>query len=216
MSNQISVLIVDDHALVRKGLASLLGVWSEVHLVGEADNSEQAVRLASTLFPDIILMDLEMPGGNGIEAITQIRKKQNFSKILVLTSYSDDEHVINALQAGANGYLLKTTMPKELMQAIRDVFEGKFPLDPAVTRSVVRELNRSGEPPIENPTDLTDRELEVLKLIAKGHSNQTIADLLSISERTVTTHVSHILTKLQLENRTQAALYALRAGLVDL
>jgi len=216
MTEPIGVLIVDDHALVRKGLAALLEVRSEVYLVGEASGGAEAVHLACSHYPDVILMDLDMPGENGIEAINQIRKKQQVSKILVLTSYGDDEHVIAAIHAGANGYLLKTTMPEDLLRAIREVYQGKIPLDPSVTTAVIRELNRPQSPSTDESNDLTDREIEVLKLIAKGDSNQIIAEQLMISNRTVSTHVTHILTKLQLENRTQAALYALRTGLVDL
>lgn len=216
MSETIGVLIVDDHALVRKGLAALLNVRPEIQLVGEANGSAEAVHLACALIPDVILMDLDMPGENGIEAIKKIRRYQQRSKILVLTSYSDDENVIAAIQAGANGYLLKTTLPEDLLKAIQEVFQGKFPLDPSVTSTVVREMNRSKDPPPINPNELTEREIDVIKLIAKGDSNQMIADKLMISDRTVSTHVSSILTKLQLENRTQVALYALRNGLADL
>jgi two-component system, NarL family, response regulator LiaR len=216
MSGSIGVLIVDDHALVRKGLAALLDVRPELHLVGEANGSAEAVHLACTQIPDVILMDLDMPGENGIEAIKKIKQCQQISKILVLTSFSDDKNVIAAIQAGADGYLLKTIMPEDLLRAIHEVFQGKLPLDPSITGTVVREMNRSQDPPPQNPNELTKREIVVLKLIAKGHSNQTIAELLMISDRTVSTHVSSILTKLQLENRTQAALYALRSGLADL
>ena len=216
MPESIGVLIVDDHALVRKGLVALLDIWPEVHLVGEANGGAEAVRLACAQCPDVILMDLDMPGENGNEAINQIKQRQQISKILALTSYSDDEHVIAAIQAGANGYLLKTTMPEDLLRAIRDVYQGKLPLDPSVTSTVVRELNRLQEPSKDEPNVLTKREDEVLRLIAKGHSNQIIAGKLMISDRTVSTHVSRILTKLQLENRTQATLYALRTGLVAL
>lgn len=214
MAASIGVLIVDDHALVRKGLAALLGVRPELHLVGEASNCAQAVRLACSQYPDVILMDLVMPGENGIAAIRQIRQNQQISKILVLTSYSDEAHVVDAIQAGANGYLLKTTMPADLLRAIQEVYQGKMPLDPTIARTVVSAFNKSPEQTEEKLGNLTEREIEVLRLIAKGHSNQIVAENLMISDRTVSTHVSHILTKLHLENRTQAALYALRIGLV--
>ncbi len=216
MAKPVSVLIVDDHALVRKGLAALLNVRSEVQLVGEANGGREAVRLAAVRIPDVILMDLEMPGFDGIEAIRQIQNQQTKSKILVLSSYSNEEHVIAAVKAGVRGYLLKTAMPEELLQAILDVNEGKFPMDPSVVSTVVRELNRLGDPLIENPDSLTPREIEVIKLIATGHTNQSIAGELLISDRTVSTHVSNILKKLRLGNRTQIALYAIQSGLVDL
>lgn len=216
MSEPIGVLIVDDHALVRKGLLALLNVRPEVHVVGEAIDGMEAVHLASTQYPDVILMDLEMPTKDGITAIKEIREKQQESKILVLTSYTDDERVIAAIRAGANGYLLKTTTPDDLLQAIRRVHQGDLPLDPSITSTVVRQLNRPSTPQTTRPGQLTEREMDVIKLVAKGLTNQQIATELAVSERTVSTHVSRILTKLQLENRTQAALYALRTGLADL
>ncbi|UCC50974.1 MAG: response regulator transcription factor [Anaerolineaceae bacterium] len=216
MSEPIGVLIVDDHALVRKGLLALLNVRPEVHVVGEAIDGMEAVHLASTQYPDVILMDLEMPTKDGITAIKEIREKQQESKILVLTSYTDDERVIAAIRAGANGYLLKTTMPDDLLLAIRRVHQGDLPLDPSITSTVVRQLNRPSTPQTTRPGQLTEREMDVIKLVAKGFTNQQIATELAVSERTVSTHVSRILTKLQLENRTQAALYALRTGLADL
>ncbi|NCF65887.1 MAG: response regulator [Chloroflexi bacterium] len=216
MSEPIGVLIVDDHALVRKGLLALLNVRPEVHVVGEAIDGMEAVHLASTQYPDVILMDLEMPTKDGITAIKEIREKQQESKILVLTSYTDDERVIAAIRAGANGYLLKTTTPDDLLQAIRRVHQGDLPLDPSITSTIVRQLNRPSTPQTTRPGQLTEREMDVIKLVAKGLTNQQIATELAVSERTVSTHVSRILTKLQLENRTQAALYALRTGLADL
>jgi NarL family two-component system response regulator LiaR len=216
MSEPIGVLIVDDHALVRKGLLALLNVRPEVHVVGEAIDGMEAVHLASTQDPDVILMDLEMPTKDGITAIKEIREKQQESKILVLTSYTDDERVIAAIRAGANGYLLKTTTPDDLLQAIRRVHQGDLPLDPSITSTIVRQLNRPSTPQTTRPGQLTEREMDVIKLVAKGLTNQQIATELAVSERTVSTHVSRILTKLQLENRTQAALYALRTGLADL
>jgi DNA-binding NarL/FixJ family response regulator len=216
MSEPIGVLIVDDHALVRKGLLALLNVRPEVYVVGEAVDGLDAVRLASIQYPDVILMDLEMPRLDGIAAIREIRAEQQVSKILVLTSYTDEERVIAAIRAGANGYVLKTTMPDDLLQAIRLVHQGDLPLDPSVTNTVVRELNRPPTPSPSRPDLLTDREIDVIRLIATGRANQQIATELGVSERTVSTHVSRILTKLQLENRTQAALYALRTQLADL
>jgi NarL family two-component system response regulator LiaR len=216
MTKPIGVLIVDDHALVRKGLLALLSVRPEVYVVGEAADGVDAVRLATVQHPDVILMDLEMPRLDGIAAIKEIRTAQQESKILVLTSYTDDERVIAAIRAGAHGYVLKTTMPDDLLQAIQRVHQGDLPLDPSVTNTVVRELNRPATPPPSRSDQLTHREIDVIKLIATGCSNQQIATELGVSDRTVSTHVGHILTKLKLENRTQAALYALRTGLADL
>jgi len=216
MAEPVKILIVEDHALVRKGLLALLAVKPDIKVVGEAVDGVEAVRLAGLCSPDIILMDLEMPRKDGIAAIKEIRQNQPTSKILVLTSYNDDERVISAIQAGANGYLLKTTMPEDLLRSIQEVCQGQLPLDPAVTGTIIREIERPLESPRTGPDDLSNREIDVIKLIAQGYSNQRIANDLLISDRTVSTHVSRILNKLELENRTQAALYALRHGLVEL
>lgn len=216
MSETVRILIVEDHALVRKGLLALLTAKPGLQVVGEAVDGIEAIRMARSCSPDIILMDLEMPRKDGIYAITEIRKQQPQSKILVITSYTDEQRVIAAIRAGANGYLLKTTVPDDLLGAIREVMQGQLPLDPAITGTVIRELERPIEPPPAWPDNLTEREVSVIKLIAKGYSNIRIAEDLMISDRTVSTHVGRILTKLQLENRTQIALYALRKGLADL
>jgi len=211
----IRVLIADDHDVVRRGLRALLETEDNIEIVGEAEDGVEAVLKARSLNPDVILLDLMMPRKNGIEAISDIKQESPAARILVLTSFSDDEKVFAAIKAGALGYLLKETSPDELLQAVRDVHNGESSLHPAIARKLIRELNRpSPLPPSDEP--LTDREVEVLIKVARGLSNQEIADSLVISERTVRTHVSNILSKLHLANRTQAALYALKEGLTTL
>ena len=216
MSDTIKILIAEDHALVRRGLMALLAAKPDLQVVGEAVDGNEAVRMARTCSPDVILMDLEMPRKDGISAIKEIRRQTPSSKILVITSYTDEERVIAAIRAGANGYLLKTTIPDDLVRAIHDVMQDRRPLDPAITNTVIRELERPAEPEATWPDNLTNREIDIIKLIAKGYSNLQIAEDLLISDRTVSTHVGRILKKLKLENRTQIALYALRKGLADL
>ncbi len=211
----IRILIVDDHAIVRKGLRALLEAKSDIEVVGEAANGEEAIQQASLLRPDVILLDLVMPQKDGIEAIGEILHDDPEARILVLTSFADDDKVYAAIKGGAMGYLLKDSRPQELLGAIRAVHEGQLSIMPAIALKLVRELNHdSPEPRTRDP--LTPREVVVLRLLAQGLTNQTIAQQLFISDRTVTTHVSNILGKLHLANRTQAALYALKEGLVDL
>jgi len=215
MTEPIRILIVEDHAIVRKGLYALLDAKPGVEVIGEAANGDEAVRKARALRPDVILLDLVMPHKDGIAAIREIKQEQPDARILVLTSFAEDEKVFAAIKAGALGYLLKDSMPEELLQAIQAVREGKPSLDPMIAFKLVQELDQpSNLPPTEEP--LTPREAEVLELVAQGLSNREIARRLVISERTVGQHVGHILTKLHLANRTQAALYALRRGLASL
>ena len=215
MPKSIKLLICDDHAVVRRGLRSLVGVKPEMELVGEAVDGEEAVAMAKKLKPDVIIMDLIMPRKDGIAAITDIKKKDPAAKILVLTSFSDDKNVFSAIKAGASGYLLKDSSPEELMQAINDVNQGKSSLHPIIAQKVIQELHQPSDlPPTDEP--LSMREVEVLKNVAQGMSNQEIAKTLNIKEGTVRIHVGNILNKLQLANRTQAALYALREGLAEL
>jgi NarL family two-component system response regulator LiaR len=215
MSDPTRVLIADDHQLVRQGLAALLAVKPGFEVVGQADNGVEAVRQAHSLNPDIILMDLQMPGKNGIEATHEIKSENPDARILIITSFAEDENVYLAIKAGALGYLLKDSTPQELMQAIDDVCHGRLSLHPNIAFKLIEELNKPTEKQ-KTVDPLTEREVEVLKLVAKGHSNQDIAKKLVVSERTVGAHVSNILSKLHLANRTQAALYALRKGFTEL
>ena len=215
MKEVVRILIVDDHAIVREGLRALIETEPGMVLVGEAADGEEAVRMVSARDPDVILLDLVMPRMGGIEAIEQMKRNDPEARILVLTSFAEDDQVFPAIKAGALGYLLKDTSPRELLQAIRDVHQGEPTMHPTIARKLMRELQRPMSlPPTEEP--LTQRELEVLRLVAQGLSNQGIADKLVVSERTVRTHVSNILGKLHLANRTEAALYALREGLATL
>jgi NarL family two-component system response regulator LiaR len=209
----IRVLIADDHPVVRRGLSSLLNITTDMELAGEAVDGVEAVDKARLLKPDIILLDLMMPRKGGLEAISEIKQANPDARILVLTSFADDDKVFPAIKAGALGYLLKDSPPEMLLQAIHDVYRGESSLHPTIARKLIRELNQPPPdlPPTEEP--LTRRELEVLRLVARGLSNQEIATELVISEGTVRIHVSNILGKLHLANRTQATLYALQGGL---
>lgn len=212
MNEKIRVLIADDHAIVREGLRSLIATDPQLKLVGEASDGEEAVRLFAELLPDVTLLDLMMPRKDGITAIEEIKAGCPEAKILVLTSFVEDEKVFPAIKAGALGYLLKETSPDDLLKAIREVYQGESSLSPAIARKLINELNRPSDAP-QTDEPLSGRELEVLVLIAEGLSNQEIADQLVVSERTVRNHVGNILSKLHLANRTQAALYAVRKGL---
>jgi NarL family two-component system response regulator LiaR len=215
MTRAIRVLIVDDHAVVREGLRALISAKPGMELVGEASDGVEAVAQARALQPDVILLDLVMPRKSGIEAIREIKAENPGARILVLTSFSEDEKVFSAIKSGALGYLLKDSLPQELLQAIRDVYQGRPSLHPDIALKLIHELNRPFElPPTQEP--LTEREVEVLTWVARGLSNQAIGARLFISERTVRRHVSNILDKLHLANRTQATLYALREGLTRL
>lgn len=214
--NEIRVLIADDHAIVCEGLRTLITNTQGMVLVDEAVNGLEAVQKARLQKPDVILIDLIMPVMDGLEAIREIIKENHEARILVLTSYAEDAQVFSAIKSGALGYLLKDSLPEQLIQAIRDVHEGRSSLHPSIAYKLIRELKHPSAdlPPTHNP--LTAREVEVLKLIAQGFSNLEIAERLTISEWTVITHLRNILSKLHLANRTQAALYALREKLVDL
>jgi NarL family two-component system response regulator LiaR len=211
----IRVLVADDHAIVRKGICALLATEPDIVVVAEAQDGREAMAEAQRVQPDVILMDLVMPDLDGLEATRRITSCQPEVRILVLTSFASNDKVFPAIKAGALGYLLKDTGPEELVLAIRQVYRGESSLHPSVARKVLRELSDPSER--EPDTDpLTQRELEVLQLVARGYSNRDISDELAISEATVRTHVSRVLTKLNLGSRTQAALYALREGLAPL
>ena len=211
------VLLVDDHDVVRKGLAALIERESGIEVAGEADSGERALQVVERLRPDVILMDLEMPGMGGVEATRRIAEQHPQARIVVLTSHAAEEDVFPALRAGAQGYLLKHSAPEEVLRAIHQAHAGETVLHPAIARMVLQELNRPAQPKRARTTDpLSERELEVLRLVARGMSNQEIADSLVVGEATVRSHVSSILRKLQLASRTQAALYALREGLASL
>ncbi len=212
---RIRILIADDHAVVREGLRALIEAKPDMELVGEAADGEAAVTLAGALKPDIVLLDLVMPNMDGIEAVREIIHAHPQARILIFTSFSNDTHVFSAIRAGALGYLLKDTSPQDLIEAIRQVSQGEAALHPAIARKVLNGLRQPPDSPhLQVP--LSERELAVLRLVAKGLSNEEIAARLVISERTVCGHVSSILDKLEVDNRTQAALYALREGLVGL
>jgi NarL family two-component system response regulator LiaR len=215
VSSRIRILIADDHAILRKGIRALLGTEPDMEVVGETGDGLETVTQARALRPDVILMDLMMPKMDGIEATRQITSEQPGAHILVLTSFAADDKVFPAIKAGALGYILKDSGPAELVQAIHQVHQGQPSLEPAIALKVLYELSHpSQQPPTPDP--LTERELEVLRLVAQGKSNREIADQLVITELTVRTHVSNILGKLHLASRTQAALYALKEGLASL
>jgi len=215
MNERIRVLIAEDNHIVRGGIRALLETETNIDVIDEAADGVEAVLKTRSLNPDVILMDLMMPRKSGIEAIEEIKQEDPDARILVLTSYLDDEKVFAAIKAGALGYLLKETSTKELLQAIQDVYRGESSLHPEIARKIIRELNRpSNLPPADEP--LTEREIAVLVYVARGYSNQDIANSLFISERTVRTHVRNILSKLHLANQTKSALYALKEGLTNL
>jgi NarL family two-component system response regulator LiaR len=215
MTASIRVLIADDHAILRKGIRALLSTEPDIEVVGEAADGLQTVAQARALCPDVILMDLLMPNMDGIEATRRITAEQPGVRVLVLTSFAADDKVFPAIKAGALGYLLKESAPEDLVQAIHQIHRGESSLHPTIARKVLQEITHSSDRP-PTPDPLTEREAEVLRLVAQGLSNQDIARKLNISDPTVRTHVSNIMSKLHLATRIQAALYALREGLVSL
>ena len=214
MTDPITVLLVDDHELVRRGVRAFLETQPGITVVAEAGGGEEAVRLAAEHAPDVALMDLIMPGMDGVEATRRLTAQSPRTNVIMLTSYHDDEHVFPAIRAGALSYVLKEVGPEQLADAVRKAAAGEAVLHPRVAARVVRELHgaRRDEPNVFH--ELSDRELEVLKLIAEGMNNAEIAGRLYVSEKTVKSHVSNILSKLHLVDRTQAAVYAWRQGVV--
>ena len=212
MSGPIRVVVTDDHAIVRKGICALLATEPDIEVVGEAQNGEEAIAVAQEAKPDVILMDLVMPRMDGLEATRRITARQPRVRVLVLTSFDGDDKVFPSIEAGALGYLLKTSGPGELVRAIHQVHRGESALHPSIARRLLRQISKPPEPGPDTAS-LTGREIEVLRLVAQGHSNREISRRLVISESTVRTHVSNILAKLNVGSRTQAAVYALRQGL---
>jgi NarL family two-component system response regulator LiaR len=207
----IRVVIADDHAVVRQGLRTYLDLQGDIEVVAEAGDGEAAVRAVEREAPDVLLLDLAMPVLDGLGALRRLRERAPGVRVLVLTSFGEDDRVFAALRGGAAGFLLKDTEPGDLVRAIRTAHAGHAPLSPAVATRVVEQLANGGRPRAADV--LTPREREVLQLIAQGHSNKRIALELGVAEKTVKTHVGHVLAKLDLADRTQAALYAVREGL---
>jgi NarL family two-component system response regulator LiaR len=214
MDKSIRILIVDDHAIVREGLRGLIEVEPDMELAGEASSGVEGVEKALELRPDVILMDLLMPEKDGVTAIEEIKAAWEEARVLVLTSFLEDDKVFPAIENGALGYILKDTQPDELLDAIRGVHRGETMLHPSIAKMIMKRIQESseGSKKSEGP-ELTERELDVLKLLAQGDGDREIAEKLVVSERTVHFHVGNILSKLHLANRTQAALYAIRKGL---
>ncbi len=217
-TQKIKVLIVDDHQVVRQGLRTFLELHDEVQVVGEAADGVMAVDMVRQLEPDVVLMDLVMPRLDGIAATRQVKERNPHTKVIALTSFTEDDKVFPAIQAGASSYLLKDVSPENLLEAICAVHRGEARLHPDIARKLMDQVaqqtaaERTAQGPV---TDLTDRELEVARLVAEGCSNHEIAEQLVISDKTVKTHISNILDKLDLQDRTQLAIYAIKHGLVN-
>jgi DNA-binding NarL/FixJ family response regulator len=213
--DSIGVLIVDDHAVVREGLRNFLELQNGIEVVGEAADGREALAAEAQLSPDVILMDLVMPVLDGIGAMRELHERGSRSRVIVLTSFLDDERILPAIRAGAAGYLLKDVEPEELARAVRDACDERAAIDPTVAARLLRAMADGGARSQSVPDTLTPREREVLCLIAAGRSNKRIALELGVAEKTVKTHVGHVLAKLGVSDRTQAALVAVRAGLTD-
>jgi two-component system, NarL family, response regulator LiaR len=211
---KISVFIVDDHAIVRQGLRTFLELQEDIAVIGEATNGREAVEMIARLGPDVVLMDLIMPELDGISATRQVRALQPSTQVIALTSFVEDDKVIPAIQAGACSYILKDISPEDLVDVVRAAHRGEARLHPDVARKLMNQVAHPAAP-VHRVGDLTEREVEVVRLVAKGMSNREIAEAMVISEKTVKTHVSSILSKLSLEDRTQLAIYAFKHGLAE-
>ncbi len=214
---KITVLVAEDHTIVRKGICSLIDGKAEIQVVGEAEDGREAIDKAGTLLPDVVLMDITMPHLNGLEATRQIKKLFPQIKILALTMYTNEEYILQILQAGASGYVIKQAAPAELISAIHAVYRGDSFLSPSISKTIIDEYLRRTTPavPVEQEK-LTDREREVLQLIAEGYSNREIADKLNLSVKTVGVHRTNIMEKLEIHNVTDLVKYALRKGIISL
>ena len=213
---KIKVLIVDDHQVVRQGLRTFLELQEDIVVIGEAGDGIQAVEMVHQYHPDVVLMDLVMPRLDGIAATRQVKSAAADVKVIALTSFTEDDKVFPAIQAGASSYLLKDVSPDDLVEAIRAAYQGEARLHPEITRRLMEQVSHQTTPAHEKQVDeITDRERDVVRLVAQGRSNHEIAQELVISEKTVKTHISNILSKLHLQDRTQLAIYAIKNGLVD-
>ena len=215
-AEKIRVLIADDHQVVRQGLRTFLELHDDIQVVGEAGDGLVAVEMAQQLHPDVILMDLVMPRLDGISATRQVKSSAVDIKVIALTSFTEDDKIFPAIQAGASSYLLKDISPDNLVEAIRAAYHGEARLHPEIARRLMQQVSQQTSLPRESQVDdITEREREVVRLVAQGRSNHDIAQELVISEKTVKTHISNILSKLNLQDRTQLAIYAIKKGLVD-
>jgi DNA-binding NarL/FixJ family response regulator len=215
--NKIKILIADDHAMLRYGLKQILELENDLEVIGQAGDGDEAIELAKKLLPDVILMDINMPGTDGIQAIEKLKLESHQFKIIVLTIHEDREYLLKTIHSGAVGYILKDTEPDILIKAIRTVYQGQSYIQPSMTKDLIQEVSNIGDTKKEKDesenVDLTEREIEVINLIADGLSNKEIASELKISEKTVKNHVSNLFKKLNIVDRTQAAIYAFKHNL---
>lgn len=217
---KIRVLIADDHQVVREGLSAILNAKEDIEVIGEARDGVEAVEKAKELKPDVILMDISMPRMNGVEATRRIKLDQPQIGIVVLTMYEEEEYIFNLVKSGVTGYMLKNSDSSQIIKAIRSTYQGESVLQPSVASKILSEFSHLSERPAPKPSrteqDLTDREVQVIKLIADGKTNKEIANVLTISEKTVKNHVRNIFQKLEVDDRTQAAILAIKKGLIQL